>query len=245
MSFKVSIWWYLFFILSLIADNLKTWLILFTMLLIHELGHIMAARKLGYQVSKLTIYPFGCGAEIEHIDHGSTFEEIIIILCGIGTHLFYPLCFVLMQKAGLISEAYQNYLINLNAAIMYFNLLPIYPLDGGRLMDCLLQMYGPYRLGRLLTFILSLLVLVYLFITINNIGAVMAVSFLFAQLMISFFDKKKDYHDFMLYRYLYPKEKPMKIHSHFELYRNYFSIFQKNKKLISEHDWLHQIFNHH
>lgn len=245
MSFKVSIWWYLFFILSLIADNLKTWLILFTMLLIHELGHIMAAQKLGYQVSKLTIYPFGCGAEIEHIDHGSTFEEMVIILCGIGTHLFYPLCFVMMQKAGLISEAYQNYLIHLNAAIMYFNLLPIYPLDGGRLMDCLLQRVGTYRIGRLLTFTISFLVLTYLLLTINNLGAVMAVSFLFVQVSISFIDKKKDYHDFMLYRYLYPKDKPIKIHSQFELYRNYFSIFKKDKKLISEQEWLHQMFNRH
>lgn len=245
MSFKVSIWWYLFFILSLIADNLKTWLILFTMLLIHELGHITAARKLGYQVSKLTIYPFGCGAEIEHIDHGSTFDELLIILCGIGMHLFYPLCFTMMCKAGLISEAYQNYLIHLNASIMIFNLLPIYPLDGGRLLDCLLQRVGTYRLGRLLTFVLSFLVLIYLLVSIEQLGAVMAVSFLFAQLMISFFDKKKDYHDFMLYRYLYPKEKPIKIHSHFDLYRNYFSIFQKDRKLISENDWLHQFFNPH
>lgn len=244
MSIKVSIWWYLFFILSMIADNLKTWLILFTMLLIHEFGHILAARKLGYQVSKLTIYPFGCGAEIEHIDHGSTLDEMIIILCGIGTHLFYPVCFVLLQKACLISAAYKEYLIHLNASILCFNLLPIYPLDGGRLLDCLMQRYSTYRLGRLFTLFVSLLVLIYLLITIKNVGAVMAVSFLFAQLLISFLDKKKDYHDFMLYRYLYPKEKPVKIHSHFELYRNYFSIFQKDRKLISEHDWLHQIFNH-
>lgn len=245
MSFKVSIWWYLFFILSMMADNLKTWLILFTMLLIHELGHIMAAKKLGYPVSKLTIYPFGCGAQIEHIDHGSTYDEMLIILCGIGTHLFYPLCFVMLKQAGLISAAYQNYLIHLNASILVFNLLPIYPLDGGRLLDCLLQMAGSYRLGRLLTLVISLLALIYLLITINNIGAVMAVSFLFAQLLISFFDKKKDYHDFMLYRYLYPKDQPIKIHTHFELYRNYFSIFRNNKNLLSEDEWLHQIFNRH
>ena len=53
MSFKVSIWWYVFFILSMLADNLKTWLMLFVMLLIHEAGHIAAAKKLGYQISNI------------------------------------------------------------------------------------------------------------------------------------------------------------------------------------------------
>ena len=103
---------------------------------------IAAAKKLGYQISKLTMYPFGCGAEIEHIDHGSTLEEVIIILCGIGMHLFYPACFALMHRAGLISSAYQNYLTHLNASVMLFNLLPVYPLDGGRLLDCIMQSYG-------------------------------------------------------------------------------------------------------
>ena len=245
MSFKVSIWWYVFFILSMLADNLKTWLMLFVMLLIHEAGHIAAAKKLGYQISKLTIYPFGCGAEIEHIDHGSTFEEVIIILCGIGMHLFYPACFALMHRAGLISSAYQNYLTHLNASVMLFNLLPVYPLDGGRLLYCIMQSYGSYRKGRTMTLIVSMAVLLLAVAEMRNIGALMAFSFLFIQLLLCGLDKKKDYHDFMLYRYMYPKEREIKLHQSLELYRNYISVFQKGGKLISEREWLHQIFNQH
>lgn len=243
MNFKVSIWWYVFFILSLVANNLKTWLILFAMLLIHEGGHILTAKYLGYHVSQLTIYPFGCGAEIEHIDHGSTTDEMLILLGGIGMHLFYPLCFTLFQHWGLISHAYQNYLTQLNASIMLFNLLPIYPLDGGRLLDCLLQAFLPYRLGRQLTLLVSLGALLCLLVMLHQPSAMFAIGFLFIQWLMSCFDVLKDYHDFMLYRYLYPKHLPIKIHSKDELYRNYSSIFQRGKHLIHEEEWLHHMFN--
>lgn len=96
-----------------------------------------------------------------------------------------------------------------------------------------------------MTLIVSMAVLLLAVAEMRNIGALMAFSFLFIQLLLCGLDKKKDYHDFMLYRYLYPKEREIKLHQSLELYRNYISVFQKGGKLISEREWLHQIFNQH
>ncbi len=242
MKLKVSFWFYAFFILSLLAENIKTWLFLFVMLLVHEGGHILMAKLLGYRITQLTLYPFGCAATIEHIDHGTTLEEMLILLCGVGMHVIYPCCFALLASAGVISAVYEAYLVELNASIFFFNLLPIYPLDGGRLIDCLTQRFFAYDLARSLTFGISVLALCALSTQVVNLGTLIAIVFLGIQLGISMLEKQADSRHFVLYCYLYPRLLPTKIRTSPVLFRNRTTSLVNNARLISEHEWLAERF---
>ena len=163
MKFHFSYLWLLFFALSLFSHALKTYLIIFAMLFVHEMAHVQTALYLGYRVAEIHVYPFGFSAVIHHLDHGKTWEILLILLAGLSMHLLFPTALELFYRLNLISSAYRDYLIHINFAILFFNLLPLYPMDGGRILLCLLRLFVSYRLARKIMIILSLMLCSLLF----------------------------------------------------------------------------------
>lgn len=164
MKFHFSYFWLLFLVLSFFSHALKTYLIIFVMLFIHEMAHVLTASFLGYKVDKIHIYPFGFSALIPHLDHGKPFEIFLILLSGLLMHLIFPLFITLLYKLDMISSAYCDYLITINHAILYFNLLPLYPMDGGRMLLCFIRLFINYSISRNIVLSLSFLLSLYILI---------------------------------------------------------------------------------
>ena len=60
------------------------------MLFIHEMGHVLIAKYYKYEVSDITIFPFGFYASILHLDYANIFELLMIMFAGLSMHgLFY------------------------------------------------------------------------------------------------------------------------------------------------------------
>ncbi|ABZ85244.1 peptidase family m50 [Heliomicrobium modesticaldum Ice1] len=99
----------------------------------HELGHVLVARRKGFDVQEVEFFPFGGVARLEPGLEQSPGDEIPVVLAG---PIFSFLLLLLLEggmRLGVDWGDYLDFLRNVNFSIGLFNLLPILPLDGGRL----------------------------------------------------------------------------------------------------------------
>ena len=124
--------------MALLLAVLST-LMLYTIVLIHEMGHGAAGRRLGHRVDEIYLHPLG-GMVL--VTPRSPREELIITFWGPAVH---PLLLVLatplylLVKNGLWQPSEFTYFLVhqffwLNVILLVFNLLPAFPMDGGRLL---------------------------------------------------------------------------------------------------------------
>ncbi len=121
---------------------------LFASIVLHELGHALAARRHGIGTADITLYLFGGVARLERFPR-SAGPELLIALAGPAVNL--AIVAALAAIAGLswsLAPGLAGLAMNLlfmNLALAAFNLLPIFPMDGGRVLRALLSGW----LGRL------------------------------------------------------------------------------------------------
>lgn len=114
---------------------------LFFSILFHEFWHSWVARRLGVEVSGITLFVFGGVAEMQ--DEPKTPQsEFWIAIAGPLASLFLALAFFLVYKAGLgmspgMSSVFM-YLALINVILAIFNLIPAFPMDGGRILRAVL-----------------------------------------------------------------------------------------------------------
>lgn len=210
------------------------------MLAIHELAHITVASILQYPVTKITIYPFGLCAEIKHMGKGSIGRELCIIIAGPLMHCFYPFFFKILMQFDVISMNYMQYLMQLNAAIFIFNMLPIFPLDGGRILQSFYHIFLPYTFAQKVTYITSLVMLITftLFQLMHTYSANVACLFLLIQLFLEWKALHQDVYSFYQYRMQHPKHGKLHSHRKKDLYRSCYNIMHYKEHWIMEEDWL-------
>ncbi len=120
-------------ILWIIAGNTKTMLTLLTVVLLHECTHMLVAHLLGFETQSIEIYPFGGAAEICGTEDFPAFEGLIAA-SGPLASLFIGF---LAQKLPFVP----NEFVSLSYSVALFNLIPVYPLDGGRILCSLLKSF--------------------------------------------------------------------------------------------------------
>ncbi|MBD2844610.1 M50 family metallopeptidase [Paenibacillus sp. IB182496] len=118
---------------------------LFTIVLIHELGHVLAARGFGWTIREVKLLPFGGVAESDEAGRLPAHEEIMVALAGPLQHVWMGGAALLLGWSGLCSQQWAAYLVQVNVMLGLFNLLPALPLDGGRLLQALFSLRLPYH----------------------------------------------------------------------------------------------------
>lgn len=117
---------------------------LFTIVFIHELGHVFAALAVGWRVVSMELLPFGGVAKVEEWGSTRAKDEVIVALAGPFMNVAMILLGYLMLKMGLWTPEWSHFFISGNFIIACFNLLPIWPLDGGKVLQALLSKWLPY-----------------------------------------------------------------------------------------------------
>jgi Zn-dependent protease len=121
---------------------------LFGSIVLHELGHALMARRYGIRTADITLYVFGGVARLERMPR-SAGPELLIALAGPAVNFAIVLgltgFLTLATLLGLPSWEFLDVVFKLNLGLGLFNLLPVFPMDGGRVLRALLS--GP--LGRL------------------------------------------------------------------------------------------------
>ena len=117
----------------------------FSIVFIHEMGHSFAAQYYKWRIRKIELLPFGGVAEVEEYGNRPLKEEFVVLLAGPLQHIWLiGLSFFLLNFQWW-SETDHLIFIQHNLMIALFNLLPIWPLDGGKLLYLLFSARLPFH----------------------------------------------------------------------------------------------------
>lgn len=124
------------FLFLLASGNVSTYTLIFLSLLIHEAGHLIAAKLLGLRVSTCTIMPYGGEITIPGRHAVRRRTRFYVALAG----PLATLCVLLFALVLPFSEA--AFLIRIQLVLLAVNLLPFLPLDGGQALSALIEKEG-------------------------------------------------------------------------------------------------------
>ena len=137
---------------------------LFGIVMIHELGHVFTAKGYGWKIIEIQLLPFGGVAKVEQ-PNDSRFEEFVVALAGPLQNLMMILVTIGFQRLELWSNDWATFFMQANIWIGLFNLLPISPLDGHKLMKVLFYLFLPLRKALtsslFISFVLAIIFLFY------------------------------------------------------------------------------------
>ncbi|GIO39879.1 stage IV sporulation protein FB [Paenibacillus antibioticophila] len=156
ISFSFHPLFVLVMLTSVFTGHFLELLALFAIVFVHELGHVAAARLFGLSVVSVQLLPFGGVAVIEEHGDLSSSREIVIALAGPLQNLLLIMISTTFHVMGLWDGAFFFYFIQCNLLIALFNLLPILPLDGGKLVQAVCAMCLPYHTTLVWTLRISL-----------------------------------------------------------------------------------------
>ncbi|KNY27081.1 peptidase M50 [Pseudobacteroides cellulosolvens ATCC 35603 = DSM 2933] len=118
--------------IMVICGYAKEYCMAYLSMLLHELGHTFTAAFFGNSVNFIKISPFGFKAEIE--GKNIITERLIIYLCGPLTNILLFLISVIIASTFPYHKSIFTLIAYLNICLAVFNLLPVMPLDGGRII---------------------------------------------------------------------------------------------------------------
>lgn len=136
LKIKVDLKIFLIIILYILTKNIKVFAISFIFILLHELGHAITGVILGLKIKKININVFGLSIEFENYGKERLTNKIIIDMAGPAINIITFIIAVIFKNEEI---AYINILLAI------INLLPIYPLDGGRIVKNLLLKSHNYK----------------------------------------------------------------------------------------------------
>ncbi len=174
---KVHWSWTLFMLFMLPQPHFGVLLAAFAFVILHEYGHVFAARCVGIPCKEVSIYPIGGVASIDMAPNRPR-EEFIVTVAGpmvnvVLAFLFLPAWIISMNYGW---EEVSKYLLMgtiINVSLVVFNVIPAWPLDGGRIFRSILAFIMDYRTATWFAVRTSQVIAFLLFFTAIYLGMVM------------------------------------------------------------------------
>lgn len=120
--------------LAVMTAHFRELMMMLLIIFVHEMGHGAAASFFSWRIKKIALLPFGGVAEMDEHGNRPLKEEVIVILAGPLQHLWMMGLAYLLHVMGMFPEKWHGLFLDYNLMVLLFNLLPIWPLDGGKLL---------------------------------------------------------------------------------------------------------------
>lgn len=225
--FQVHSITYLVLLGVFICGYYNYFLIISFILLFHDLGHIIIIKLFKYKISKIIILPFGSNIETNISSNIKSLHLFLISSIGIIMQLFlYPVAYLLHQYMFINNLSYEIFLFY-NKLIIIFNLLPILPLDGSKILLSFIENITSYKLALKLINLTSILFIISLLITLPlNINLILITGYLLTKVIIDYKNRLFTYHKFLLDRYfsIVKNKKAKYINSINKIYKNRYNF---------------------
>lgn len=127
MRIRIDLKIIIFLIIFYFTNQLRIYLIIMFFCMLHEIGHLIVGLILKMKPEKIEIMPFGLSISFYKKFDDNKIKEIFVVLAGPATSL------ALAVLSTTQEAVYSNLLI------LFFNLIPLYPLDGGRIVKGILD----------------------------------------------------------------------------------------------------------
>lgn len=211
--------------------------ILLSIVLIHEGGHYLAATYFNWRITSIVLWIFGGVMKTEENGNRPLKEDMIVTIAGPLQHVFIHVFLSILLMIDLFSASIISTAMHFNWMICFFNLLPIFPLDGGKLLFYSLSAFLPYKQAHKMTIIFSLcaaslIILLQIFILPFTLSALLIMIFLLVENRTEWKNHYYLFIRFLLQRLHEPvdfKQEKLIVNRDARLI-DIFSLFRRNRK---------------
>ena len=167
MSIKIDLKIFLFLFLFLLTSQIEIYIVLMIFAILHEMGHLIAGIVLKFKPDEINLTPVGLRIsfriEVEEYNkniknaRSLNIKKAIIAIAGPITNLMIATIAIIIANFNFnINNMYiYQLIVYLNILIAMFNLIPIYPMDGGRFLKEILKITFGNKKAYKITYILS------------------------------------------------------------------------------------------
>lgn len=227
-----------------LCGYIKLGIIIFSIVLIHELGHIIMIKIFRYKILSVTIYPFGGITKVDKDINTSPNKEILIAISGI---FFQLLLFIILNLLPLSLNTIKL-TFKYNLTILLFNLMPIIPLDGSIILKSILNKFISFKLSYFIEVFISIIFII-IYISINmyySLNNYLLVFLFIYKIKEAINNYDYIYNRFLLERYL--KKYKFKYISTKKgnldiLKLDTYQYFKENEKIVPEYEKLAEKFD--
>lgn len=226
---------YFILFLFLICGYFNYFLIISFILLMHDIGHLIMMKLFKVEIMSIEILPFGSIINTSIKYNLNSNKLFLIASSGIFMQLILYIMFNWLFEINIINNISYNIFLIYNKYIILFNLLPIIPLDGSKMLTSLLERFIPYKYTIIIGYILSLIFII-LFIFSGTISLNI--------ILISLFLFMKTYEEVILHNYIFMKflierylmninnKKIKRINSFKKVYKNKYNIINGKRESV-------------
>lgn len=133
IQIRINPLFYLLLFVAGLTGKVATFALVFLSVLIHEMAHLLTAFGFGYRAAAVELFPFGGVAKLDYSLFNNPLAEGVTAAAGpLQSLILAGLAVLSHEFAGLNWIAEELFRINLGLAV--FNCLPLFPLDGGRII---------------------------------------------------------------------------------------------------------------
>ena len=230
-----------------ITGHFSNLLIFTSLIIIHELGHTIMALFFKYKVDKIIIYPYGGLTKIDKQINTNINCDIIVAISGLFFQTLYFILVLFLYKNNIIREYIYNLFYLYHKSMFIFNILPIIPLDGSKIINLILSKYINFNAANKLTIVISFIMLIFFLysdIFDKNYSIVMIIGILLNNIFKFYKETPFIYNKFILERYLYNYNfKKYKIINCIDkMYKNRSHLFKSGDRTLNEQEYIKKFF---
>lgn len=193
---KIHPFFYIVMLICLFTGNIHDFLVLTSIIIVHEIGHIILGLSFKWKLEKVVILPFGGLSVFNNKINTPLIEQFFVAIAG----PIFQMIFYFFISLFYISKR----VMILNYLLLFFNLIPIYPLDGSKILYVFLNIFFSFKHSHLILIFVSMSLIFLILITNDfNFILLLALFFLCFNSIKQLLNHKSVFNKFLFERYIY------------------------------------------